>query len=134
MPRYYDMKVAIGIPNDSQTRRVVFDGEVAFFTDGAYLFVAEKLSEFGVQHIPPGFFDCFGGCPLSGPGLDELEWFANTLLGSLGDYPERWELDTMVGGRPAFVERDALRREVSRLVAIVRAARHESRPVASFGD
>src|SRR5262249_30483976 len=126
----YDVKIAIGILKDPTNRRIMFDGVVAFFTDGMYWFVAHKLDEFGVQHIPPGFFDCYGGCRLSGPGLEELEWFANTLLGSLGDYPDRWELDVFIGGKPAFVDRDILRREVVRLVAVVRRAREEGCPVA----
>jgi hypothetical protein len=128
------MEVKVDIHNEPTSRCVRFDGEVACFTDAAYWFVAAKLGEFGVQHIPPAFFDCHGGCQLSGAGLDELVWFADTLLGSLGDYPDRWEIDTVVRGRRAFVERETLREELSRLVAIVRTAQGEGRPVASFGD
>jgi hypothetical protein len=130
----YDVKLAIGIPHDPPNPQVMFDGDAAFFTDGAYWFVAEKLVEFGVQHIPLKFFDCYGGCRLSGLGLDELEWFANTLAGVLNGYPERWEVNAQVFGQPAFVEREALLREVARLRAVLRRAREEGRPVASLGD
>jgi hypothetical protein len=132
-PFRYDVGIAIGILVEPPTRRIAFDGPAALFTDGAYYFVNQKLAEFGARHIPPGFFDCYGGSPLTGEGADELGWFANTLSRALVDYPERWEVADF-GSGSATVERDNLRQQLVGLTEIVQRARREGRTVASRGD
>ncbi len=133
-PQRWDVKVAIGIPCDPPNPRVKFDGEVAWFADGAYWFVANQLAHFGVRNVPTWFFDCWGGCELMGVGLEELGWFAEFLLRVLAEYPDRWAVDALVFGQPAFVERALLEQELSRLTRVLHRASESGRPVESFGD
>jgi hypothetical protein len=130
--RSSDVWLAVGILCDPPVRGVAFDGAVACFVDGAYCFVGEKVAEFGTQHLPRGFWDCYGGAALSAPALQELGWFVVTLLAALAGYPERWQ--GAVFGRAVQVERESVRRELAQLREIVRRAKAEGRTVASWGE
>jgi hypothetical protein len=129
---FRDVGIVIGILLDPPVRGVKFDGMVASFSDADYYFVSEKLGDFGPYHIPPWFWDCFGGASITGSALEELGWFADTLVGALADYPDHWDVDAC--GKPARVERERVRRELCQLGKIVRRAKSEGRTVVSWGD
>jgi hypothetical protein len=138
--RPYDVGIAIGIVTDESAQPMTFDGLVAFFTDGAYWFVWQRLKEFDSARIPLDFFDCYGGASLTGAALEELDWFLKVLVGSLGDYPEQWEVHSGTQIAPERkelyqpVHKATLLCELAQLEQIVGRARAEGRTVASFGD